>query len=162
MCAEIAPLFRQPRDVHGRKSVQQPIIALSSRQMLIFCSTNFLLVTVFYFTIKSQNKFNLCFSLSSDKGVYGQVLADGCSSGNKKCYRSSTQVEAEFFTSTVSQISKGFIYIIFYFSLMQSSSLQKEAYSDSYQSLCFCRGLLKMRFLMPPGFSVVQNNAWRN
>jgi len=31
MSADIAPQSRQLRDVHGRKSVQQPIIALSSR-----------------------------------------------------------------------------------------------------------------------------------
>lgn len=44
---------------------------------------------------------------------------------------------------------------------MQSSSLQKEAYSDSLV-IVLLPGSVKNEILMPPGFSVVQNNAWRN
>lgn len=71
MSAEIVSSCRQLRDVHGRKSVQQPIIALSSMQMLIFCSADFLLVAVFCFAIKRQNKRDSCFSLflSNDRGI---------------------------------------------------------------------------------------------
>ena len=159
MSAEVAPQSRQLRDIHGRKSIQQPIITLSSRQMLIFCFPNFLLVTVFCFAIKSQNKFDLCFSLPSDKGVQGQVLVDtGCSSGNKKCQCSSMQVEAECFTSTMFQSSEGLAYIISQFSLMQNSSLQKEAYRGSCQAVHLCQVPVEEKTVFNAGNSHV---SWR-
>lgn len=42
--------------------------------MLIFCSIDVILVAVFCFVFKSQNKFDFCFSLPSNKGASGQAL----------------------------------------------------------------------------------------
>lgn len=60
--------------------------------MLIFCSTDFILVTVFCFAFKSQNKFDLCFSLPSGKGASGQVLVGAggsCAASCRKGHRAS-------------------------------------------------------------------------